>query len=243
MGRSVAEIAGRNLKPCLMELGGKAPAIVLPDADLSVAATGCALGAFMHGGQVCMATERIIVVKGITDAFATALKSAIEAIFPAHGEALVLCTAAAVKKNRALVADARAKGGAVIFGDDAVEEASPARMRPIVVQGVSREMDLYYTESFGPTVSLLEVEDEEAAIRLANDTEYGLSAAVFTRDLLAGLRIAKRIDSGAVHINAMTIHDEPDLPHGGVKASGWGRFGSHGLQEWYKTKTITYMTS
>ncbi|KAI9052637.1 hypothetical protein LZ554_003976 [Drepanopeziza brunnea f. sp. 'monogermtubi'] len=243
VGRIVAELAGKNLKPVLMELGGKAPAIVLPDADLELAATGCAVGAFLHSGQVCMATERIIVVKGITDKFAEVLKGTIEAIFPSKGDALVLVSEAGVQKNKALVADAQRKGGEVIFGDINAAEAAPARMRPVVVKGVTKEMDIYYTESFGPTVSLIEVEDEEAAIQLANDTEYGLSSSVFTRDLLAGLRLAKRIESGAVHINAMSVHDEPGLPHGGVKASGWGRFGANGINEWYKTKTITYMTS
>ncbi|CAL3969031.1 unnamed protein product, partial [Diplocarpon coronariae] len=162
--------------------------------------------------------------------------------------ALVLASEAGVRRNRALVADAAARGGEVIFGrgpgdgdDDDDDKASPARMRPVVVQGVTREMDLYYQESFGPTVSLLEAADEDEAVALANDTEYGLSAAVFTADLARGLRVARRIESGAVHINAMSVHDEPALPHGGVKSSGWGRFGSAGIEEWVKTKTITFV--
>jgi acyl-CoA reductase-like NAD-dependent aldehyde dehydrogenase len=101
-------------------------------------------------------------------------------------------------------------------------------------------MDIYKTESFGPTVSLIPIETEEEALRIANDTEYGLTAAVFTDDLRRGLRLARNIESGAVHINGMTVHDEAALPHGGVKSSGYGRFNAAGLEEWVKTKNITF---
>ncbi|OCL10827.1 aldehyde dehydrogenase [Glonium stellatum] len=102
-------------------------------------------------------------------------------------------------------------------------------------------MELYRTESFGPSVSVVVVEDEEEAVQVANDTEYGLSGAVFTRDLARGLRVARRIESGAVHINAMTVHDECSLPHGGAKMSGWGRFNANwGIEEFLRLKTITY---
>lgn len=240
VGHIIAKLAGENLKPVLMELGGKAPAIILKDADLNLAGTMCALGSFMHAGQVCMSTERIIVEKSISDKFAEALKGAIEGIFPSSGEALVLVSPAGVKKNRALLKDATGKGADVIFGDINASEARPELMRPVVVKGITKDMDLYYTESFGPTVSIFEVETEEEAIKIANDTEYGLAASVFTSDLAKGLRVAKKINTGAVHINAMSVHDEPTLPHGGWKASGWGRFGSPGLEEWVQTKTITY---
>jgi acyl-CoA reductase-like NAD-dependent aldehyde dehydrogenase len=114
-------------------------------------------------------------------------------------------------------------------------------MRPIVVGGVNKDMELYYTESFGPSVSVISVESEEEAVAIANDTEYGLSSAVFTENLARGLRIARQIESGAVHINAMTVHDESNLPHGGAKMSGWGRFnGSWGIEEFLRIKTVTY---
>ena len=113
-------------------------------------------------------------------------------------------------------------------------------MSPIVVKGVTEAMELYNTESFGPTVSIIEIETEEDAVRMANDTPYGLTSAVFTEDLRRGLRLAKRIESGAVHINGMTVHDETMLPHGGVKCSGYGRFGSGGLEEWVRSKTVTF---
>ncbi|KAH7370191.1 aldehyde dehydrogenase domain-containing protein [Rhexocercosporidium sp. MPI-PUGE-AT-0058] len=241
VGRHIAKIAGENLKPVLMELGGKAPAIVLADADLQLAASMCALGAFMHSGQICMSTERVIVDKNISKEFAEQMKGAIEAMFPSSGEALVMVSGVGVKKNKALLKDAKSKGAEILYGDINAEEAAPERMRPVVVKGVKKEMDLYYTESFGPTVSLIEVENEDEAIKIANDTEYGLASSVFTKDLARGFRVAKKIDSGAVHINSMTVHDEAALPHGGVKGSGWGRFGAPGLDEWVKTKTITFL--
>jgi acyl-CoA reductase-like NAD-dependent aldehyde dehydrogenase len=137
-------------------------------------------------------------------------------------------------------------------------------MRPVIVKGTTTDMDPFYTESFGPTVSLLVAKNDDEALELANNTEYGLSAAVFTKDLARGLRFAKDIMSGAVHINGMTVHDETTLPHGGeskalyclvlqevlqeisdfttagIKASGYGRFGASGLEEWVRTKTVTF---
>ncbi|KUJ10923.1 aldehyde dehydrogenase [Mollisia scopiformis] len=240
VGRIIAKTAGENLKPVLMELGGKAPAIVLDDADLSLAAQGCALGAFMHTGQICMSTERILVQESVSEKFAEELVSAIEMMFPSGGDALVNVSSAGVVKNKKLLKDAKEKGANMIFGDINAEEAAPERMRPVVVKGVKKSMDLYYAESFGPTVSFIEVENEQEAIKIANDTEYGLSSSIYTKDLARGLKIAKKIESGAVHINSMSVHDEPALPHGGVKSSGWGRFGAPGMEEWVKTKTITY---
>lgn len=220
VGRIIAKMAGENLKPCLMELGGKAPAIIPDDADLKLAAQACALGSFFNSGQICMSTERLLVQKSISAAFAKDLKEAIEENFPSSGEALVLMNPAAAKKNKALLADAKSKGADIIFGDVAAEDLSPQRMRPVVVKGVKKDMDLYYTESFGLTVSFIEVENEAEPIKIANETEYGLASAVFTKDLARGLRVAKRIESGAVHINVMSVHDEPALLHGGVKSSG-----------------------
>ena len=114
-------------------------------------------------------------------------------------------------------------------------------MKPVVLSDVSEKMDIYYTESFGPTVSVFTVESDEEAIKIANDTDYGLASAVFTEDLRRGLKIAKAIETGAVHINSMSVHDEALLPHGGAKKSGFGRFNSReGLEEWVRTKIVTW---
>lgn len=241
VGRIIAKLAGQYLKPVLLELGGKAPAIVWNDADLEQAADACALGAFLHSGQICMSTERILVHKDVREQFEKQLAASVEKMFPSSGEAATLITTAGVVKNRALLRDAVGKGANVVTGDPAAEGPGEASMRPVVIGGVTPEMDIYKTESFGPTVSIIEVETEEEAVRIANDTEYGLTSSVFTENLRVGLRMAKEIETGAVHINGMTVHDETALPHGGTKDSGFGRFNSSaGLEEWLRTKNVTF---
>ncbi|KAI1473737.1 aldehyde dehydrogenase [Daldinia eschscholtzii] len=241
VGKIIAKTAGQYLKPLVLELGGKAPAIVWEDANLDIAAEQCAIGAFVFSGQVCMSTERIIVHKKISQVFKEKLAASIEKIFPAKGDAAVLVSSRGVDKNKVLLKDAVNKGATILHGDIDATESTKTRMRPIVAGGVTSDMDLYKQESFGMSVSLIEVETEEEALRIANDTEYGLASAVFTEDLKVGLRFARGIETGAVHINNMTVHDEPALPHGGAKESGYGRFNAAaGIQEWVRTKTITW---
>lgn len=241
VGRLIGKLAGEHLKPVVLELGGKAPAIVWEDADLANAATQCALGSFLNAGQICMSTERVIVHKNIAQKFKETFKETVENIFSPDGAAPMLISAAAVQKNRKLIEDATSKGASVVLGDLDTNEASSSGMRPIILENVTPDMDIYHGESFGPSVSLYQVEAEEEAIRMANDTEYGLTSAVFTEDLRRGLRFAKAIETGAVHINSMSVHDESALPHGGAKSSGYGRFNAaHGLDEWVRTKTITF---
>lgn len=241
VGRIIAKQAGEHLKPVVLELGGKAPAIVWEDADLDLAAQECAVGAFLHSGQICMSTERILVHKAIRQKFRDKFSAAVANMFPATGEAPVLINGLAAEKNQRLSSNATERGASVLVGDIDAKEISSTRMRPIVLANVTSEMDIYQTESFGPTVSLIEIETEEDAINIANDTEYGLSSAVFTEDLKRGLRFARSIETGAVHINSKTVHDETALPHGGAKSSGYGRFNAAlGLDEWTRTKTITF---
>jgi acyl-CoA reductase-like NAD-dependent aldehyde dehydrogenase len=241
VGRIIAKLAGENLKPVLLELGGKNPAIVWEDADLDLAAIECAKGAFLNAGQICMATDRILVHKKVRAEFEEKLKKAIEMVFGGpEADAPVLIHAPSVEKNKKLLHDAVSKGAKVLYGDINAEEPTKTRMRPVVISEVTPNMDIYLTESFGPSVALYEIETEEEALRIANDTEYGLSSAVFTEDLRRGIRFAKQIETGAVHINHMTVHDEANLPHGGTKASGYGRFNSFGINEWVRTKTVTF---
>ncbi|KAI0912881.1 Aldehyde/histidinol dehydrogenase [Ustulina deusta] len=238
VGRIVGKLAGQHLKPVVLELGGKAPAIVWEDANLDLAAECCSLGAFLNSGQICMSTERIIVHKKVSEAFQGKLRDAVSKMWP---DALVHINAQAVEKNKRLMQDAASKGASILNGEINAEESSNTRLRPVVIAQVTPDMDIYKQEAFGTTVSLLEVESEEEALRIANDTEYGLSSAVFTEDLRTGLRFAKNIETGAVHINNMSVHDEAALPHGGAKASGYGRFNaSAGLDEYLRTKTVTW---
>ena len=212
VGRIVARRAAEHLKPVLLELGGKAPLIVLEDADLDEAVKAAAFGAFLNAGQICMSTERIIVVEAIADEFARRLAAKAAAMPAAAVGEQVDETAEA--SARALVEDAIAQGARAIASGPAT-----------VIDGVTAAMRLYRDESFAPVVGIIRVADEEEAIRVANDSEYGLAAAVFTRDAARGLRVARRIRSGICHVNGPTVHDEAQMPFGGVGASGYGRFG------------------
>ena len=194
-----------------------------------------------------MSTERILVHSSIADEFRTALTQAINRMFGSPENTPVLVTAQSAKRNRALIENALSKGAKALdcfnnLGD--LKESVETKMRPVVLTNVDKSMDIYGGESFGPSVSLYTFEKEEEALELANDTEYGLAASIFTEDLGAAFRVAEALDSGAVHINSMTVHDEFALPHGGVKKSGFGRFnGYQGLDEFLYTKSITWMES
>ena len=148
-----------------------------------------------------MSTERILVHSSIADEFREALKTALKKIYGKESAAPILINASSVQKNKKLVEQALSKGAKLLTGD--LEETSGTRMRPIIVQNVTKDMDIYNIESFGPTVSLIVVDSEEEAIAIANDTEYGLSSAIFTEDLTAGLRVAKQIETGYVFLLLM----------------------------------------
>ena len=244
VGRIIARRAAEHLKPCLLELGGKAPLIVLEDADLDEAVKAAAFGAFMNQGQICMSTERIIVVDAVADEFARrfAVKAkALPAGDPREGKTPLgaVIDRKTVDHVNALIDDAVAKGATVIAGgkgDSVVMDAT-------VVDGVTGTMNLYRDESFGPVVAVIRARDEEHAIKLANDSDYGLSAAVFTRDTARGLAVARRIRSGICHVNGPTVHDEAQMPFGGVGASGYGRFGGRqGIDSFTETRWITVET-
>lgn len=143
-----------------------------------------------------MSTERILVHSSIASEFAQEFKTATNNMFGAPNPSPVLVASAAVKKNRKLISEAVAKGAKVLTGDPDSQEDSEFRLRPIVIENVKKDMDIFYEESFGPTVSIITVESEEEAIAIANDTDYGLSAAVFTEDLKRAFRVAKQIESG-----------------------------------------------
>ncbi|WP_435169913.1 aldehyde dehydrogenase [Falsirhodobacter sp. 1013] len=244
VGRIIAERAGRNLKPCLLELGGKAPLLVLKDADLDEAVKAAIFGAYFNQGQICMSTERIIVVEEVAEAFVqrfTERAQGLKAGDPAKGEAPLgaVVDAHTVAKVQALVEDAQSKGARITSAGRAEGVLLPAQ----VVDGVTSGMRIYAEESFGPVVAILRAKDEADAIRLANDSEYGLSAAVFTRDISRGIAVARQIRSGICHINGATVHDEAQMPFGGTGASGYGRFGGQsGIAEFTELRWVTIET-
>ncbi|MGI2229570.1 aldehyde dehydrogenase, partial [Burkholderia vietnamiensis] len=245
VGRIVATLAAQHLKPALLELGGKAPVLVLDDADLDAAVDAVAFGAFFNQGQICMSTERVIVDRKVADAFVARLVAKARTLKAGNPAApgVVLGTlesAAAAQRIAAMVADAHAHGAALPLGC----EVDGAVMQPTIVDGVTREMQLYADESFGPVVTVQRVDGDEAALAAANDSEYGLSAAVFSRDIARAMQLAKRIESGICHINGPTVHDEAQMPFGGVKASGYGRFGSKAsIAEFTDLRWITVQTT
>lgn len=225
VGRIIAQKAAAVLKPVLLELGGKAPLVILDDADVEAAVNGAAFGAFMNQGQICMSTERIIVHEGIADRFIAALSektSALPAGNPRDKVVLgALVTPEAAEKMDRIIADAVAKGGKVIAGgtrDGAVVAAT-------LIDHVTPDMTIYAEESFGPVKPIIRVKDDDEAVAVANDTQYGLSAAVYGSDITRALSVADRIESGICHINGPTVSDEAQMPFGGVKESGYGRFG------------------
>ncbi|HKR16541.1 aldehyde dehydrogenase [Rhizorhapis sp.] len=244
VGRIIAKRAAEHLKPCLLELGGKAPLVVLEDADLDEAVKAAAFGAFMNQGQICMSTERIIVVDAVADSFAAkfaAKAGSLAAGDPREGNTPLgaVVDQKTVNHVNSLIEDATAKGASVIAGGKGESVVMPAT----VVDSVTSAMNLYRDESFGPVVAIIRARDTEHAIELANDTQYGLSAAVFTRDVAKGLTVARCIRSGICHVNGPTVHDEAQMPFGGVGASGYGRFGGkQGIDSFTETRWITVET-
>lgn len=244
VGKIIAKRAAEHLKPVLLELGGKAPLIVLDDADLDEAVKAAAFGAFMNQGQICMSTERIIVVDAVADAFVekfSAKAASLAVGDPREGKTPLgaVVDLKTVAHVQALVAEAVEAGAVRVSGGDAEGVLMPAT----VVDKVTPAMRLFREESFGPVVGVIRARDEDHAVALANDTEYGLSASVFTRDIARGLKVARRIQSGICHINGPTVHDEAQMPFGGVKASGYGRFGGKaGIDAFTELRWITVET-
>ncbi|MGO4438221.1 aldehyde dehydrogenase [Rhizobium sp. RAF56] len=225
VGKIIAELAGKHLKPALLELGGKAPLVILDDADIDGAVNAAIFGAFMHQGQICMSTERIIVHQAIADEFVGKLAARASQL-PAgdpRGHVVLgsLISLDAAKRMEALIADAEAKGAKLVAGG----KRTGTVVEATVLDHVTPAMRVYSEESFGPVKPIVRVADEDEAVRVANDTEYGLSSAVFSRDIQRAMAVAARIETGICHINGPTVNDEAQIPFGGVKNSGYGRFG------------------
>jgi acyl-CoA reductase-like NAD-dependent aldehyde dehydrogenase len=244
VGKIIAQKAAQYLKPVLLELGGKAPLVVLADADLDEAAAAANFSAFMHQGQICMSTERLVVEKAVVQPFMDKLVAKAKGLKmgdPANPETQIgsMISERAANRVRDLVDDAVKRGARVLCGG----ESKGTMFEPTVIDRVTPEMRIYREESFGPVVIVLPVDDDEEAIRTANDTEYGLAAAVFSQDLDRAYAVASRIESGICHINGPTVADEPQMPFGGVKESGFGRFGGRaGIDEFTELRWITIQT-
>jgi acyl-CoA reductase-like NAD-dependent aldehyde dehydrogenase len=225
IGRIIGELCGRHLKPALLELGGKAPLIVLDDADIDGAVNAAIFGSFMNQGQICMSTERIIVDETIADEFVAKLAqraSHLPAGDPRGHVVLgsLVSLQSAIKMDE-LIADALSHGARLVAGG----KREGTVVAATIIDGVTPSMRIYNEESFGPVKPVIRARNEEDAIRIANDTDYGLSSAIFSRDIQRAMAVAARVESGICHINGPTVNDEAQMPFGGVKGSGHGRFG------------------
>jgi acyl-CoA reductase-like NAD-dependent aldehyde dehydrogenase len=239
-GRILAERAGRALKRCVLELGGYNPLIVLSDADLDYAVEATAFAAFFHSGQICMNARKVLVERPVYNAFITRLTARAQALpagDPADPGTVIgpLITPAALARVASDVDEAVAAGAKVLAGGS----ADGPCYRPTILAEVPAGARIHSEETFGPVLVAQPVQDADEAVAIANSTRYGLSAGLITSDNQRGFALARRIDAGVVHVNDQTIADEPQLPLGGVKDSGWGRSGPQSMADFTELQWIT----
>jgi acyl-CoA reductase-like NAD-dependent aldehyde dehydrogenase len=242
-GRKIAEACGRNLIPCTLELGGKDPMIVCGDADLDRAAKGCVFGAFLNAGQFCCSTERVYVVESVADAFTDKVLGHVRALRQgSSGEYDIgpMISEKQIEIIEAHVADARAKGAKVLLGGKRNPALGPLFYEPTVLTDVTHQMQLMQEETFGPVLPIARVRDEQQALELANDSQYGLSSTLWTRDNDKAVALAKHIESGSVCVNDSSItYGVLEAPFGGMKASGLGQIhGENSLKGYCFAKSI-----
>jgi len=240
-GRTLAEAAGRNLKRVVLELGGYNPLLVLDDADLDYAVDAAAFGSFLHQGQICMSARRIVVERGIADAFVERLVEKTKGLKsgdPKEHDTIIgpLINEAALATVKGRVDDAVAQGAKVLTGG----EADGPNYQATLLTDVPPDSEFARVETFGPVAAIEVVADADEAVVRANDTPYGLAAGIITSDPDKGLALAQRIQAGIVHVNDQPVHDEPQMPFGGVKDSGWARFGgSAAMDEFTELRWVT----
>ena len=245
VGRIIGVQAAQHLKPAILELGGKNPLIILEDADLDLAVDAAVFGAFVNSGQLCMSTDRIIIHESLVEAFIPRYVERVNALpvgDPADPATILgpLINQRGAQRVSALVKDAAAKGATLLTGDGAVEGPNGTLIRPVVLTDVTADMNIYASEIFGPATVIHPVSSTEAAIELANDTEYGLTGGIISRDLNAALDVASRVQTGIIHVNDQGIGDEPMAPFGGVKDSGYGKFGgTAGIESFTEQRWVT----
>ncbi len=241
-GKRIAELAGKNLKKVVLELGGSDPFIVLDDADIDKAAKNAALGRFMNAGQSCIASKRFIVMEKIASAFTEKFKEEVKKKIVGDPASENTAMGPLVNKDGLLgveeqVIDALAKGGKVVLGGKR-REGKGFYYEPTIITNVTADMRITKEEVFGPVAPIIPVKNLAEAVAIANSLEFGLGGSIWTKDLMKGEEIARRITAGAVFVNSITKSD-PRMPFGGVKESGLGReLGEYGLKEFVNIKSI-----
>jgi len=249
VGRIIGVQAAQHLKPAVLELGGKNPLLILKDADPDLAVDAAVFGAFMNSGQLCMSTDRIIIHNSLVDAFISRYVERVKALpvgDPADPATIVgpLINTRGAQRVSNLVKDAAAKGATLLTGDGAIQGPNGTLIKPVVLTDVTADMDIYGSEIFGPATVIHPVDSTDAAIDMANNTEYGLTGGVISRDVNAALEAATRVRSGIIHINDQGIADEPMAPFGGVKNSGYGKFGgTAGIESFTEQRWVTIQHS
>ncbi|EMH4161176.1 aldehyde dehydrogenase [Pluralibacter gergoviae] len=238
VGKIIATTCGRYLKPVVLELGGKAPLLVLDDADIEQAAAGAVFGGYANAGQICMSTERIIVDDAVADAFTEAMVARLRAQpegFP--GSVVDMRT---VERCNALIDDALSKGARLLIGG----KAENTLMAATLLDGITEEMRIWREESFGPVKGIIRASGDARLLEIANDSEFGLSSAIYSRDTARAWNLARDLQTGICHINGPTVHDEAQMPFGGCKNSGYGRFGGRaGIHEFTELRWISVQTT
>lgn len=244
VGKHIGELAhsGDYIKPLALELGGNNPFVVLKDADIDNAVKAAVFGKFLHQGQICIAINRIIVEDDIYDEFVERFHTHVKTLKigdPSKEETAIgpIINEKQLKSLKDKIAKAQKQGAKMILSGDIKGQVVP----PHIFTEVTADMDLFRNEIFGPLVGIVRAKDETEALKLANDTEYGLSSSVFTKDMEKGLRFARGIRAGMTHINDITVNDESIAPFGGEKNSGIGRFnGEWVLEEMTRTHWVSY---
>jgi acyl-CoA reductase-like NAD-dependent aldehyde dehydrogenase len=244
VGRRIGVLAATHLKPAVLELGGKNALIVLEDADVDYAVDAAVFGAYMNAGQICMCVDRVIVDRSLADAFTERFAARVRDLpcgDPGAAGTVIgpVISASAAHRVAALVQDALEHGAELVAGTGAIE-APGTLIRPTVLTGVTKQMRVYEEEIFGPATVIDVVDGVDEAVALANDSAHGLTAGVITENLARGLEVAARLRTGIVHVNDQSIADEPQAPFGGVKDSGYGRFGGHaGAESFTDVRWVT----
>jgi len=242
VGRRVAELCAKHLKRPLLELGGQSTMLVLDDADVPAAAAAVLEGAFLNQGQICMSTERLIVANSVADHLVELIEQGRQGLTfgDPHSSTIdvgPVVSISAAERLSGLISDAVSKGARLVGGG----RVRDAYLEPTLLDGVEPEMRIYREEVFGPVLSLTRVADDLEAITVANDSEYGLACSIFSNNLERAKTVARQVHSGICHINRSTVDDTPHAPFGGVKSSGYGRFG--GRWAIHEFTELRWMTS
>ncbi|MEH7417578.1 aldehyde dehydrogenase family protein [Neobacillus drentensis] len=245
VGRHIGAIAGQNLKRVALELGGNSPFVVLSDADVDQAVNAAIFGKFIHQGQICMIINRIIVHQDLYDEFVDKFVARAKDLAfgdPSNPKTVIgpLINEKQLEKALQYIEEAKQEGATVALEGERIGNV----VTPFVFTNVDNSSKLAQTELFAPIATIIKATTDNEAIEMANDTIYGLSSSIFTSDLARGEELALNIDSGMTHINDQTVNDAPNIPFGGNKASGLGRFGNPWIvDEFTVTKWVSVQTT